>query len=81
VLPEMTEKHIKEYMTALFVSLEHLHKYNVAHRDIKPGNFLYNKAENSFLLVDFGLAQVLEPQVSYNACHQQLTEYHEATRK
>lgn len=47
---------IKKYMRALFTALEHLHKYKVMHRDIKPGNFLYSSRTDQFLLVDFGLA-------------------------
>jgi len=33
------------------------HSQGIIHRDIKPTNFLYN--DGRFLLVDFGLAQVL----------------------
>ena len=48
---------IRIYMKALFESLEHLHKHGVIHRDIKPGNFLFNSQTNQAMLVDFGLSE------------------------
>jgi len=56
-LPLMTVQQIRSYMSALFESLQHLHRNNVIHRDVKPGNFLFNPQTNNFKLVDFGLAQ------------------------
>ena len=50
---------IKDYIRALFISLHHLHQNGIIHRDIKPGNFLYNMKANEFMLVDFGLAQLV----------------------
>lgn len=47
---------IKKYMRALLIALDHLHEHKVMHRDIKPGNFLYSRRTDQFLLVDFGLA-------------------------
>lgn len=47
---------IKKYMRALLTALDHLHQHKVMHRDIKPGNFLYSRRTDQFLLVDFGLA-------------------------
>jgi cell division control protein 7 len=55
----MTAEQIAEYMRALFEALQHLHTNRVIHRDIKPGNFLYNIQQKSFALVDFGLAQLV----------------------
>jgi len=48
---------IQRYMRALFDSLSHLHSKQVIHRDIKPGNFLYDVKNERYMLVDFGLAQ------------------------
>jgi cell division control protein 7 len=53
----MSLAQMRAYMKALFEALQHLHVNNVIHRDIKPGNFLYDVKENKFMLVDFGLAQ------------------------
>jgi len=57
ILPLMNLIQIKSYMRALFESLRHLHTHGIIHRDVKPGNFLYNCKTNHFMLVDFGLAQ------------------------
>jgi serine/threonine protein kinase len=45
-------------MKALFESLAHVHSMKVIHRDVKPGNFLFNLKKKEFMLVDFGLAQI-----------------------
>jgi len=66
-LPLMTVPQIRSYMRALFVALEHVHANRIIHRDVKPGNFLFNPDTQTFVLVDFGLAQtaevVIEPTV------------------
>ncbi|KJH44052.1 kinase domain protein [Dictyocaulus viviparus] len=45
-----------QYMRNLFIALHHIHRYRVIHRDVKPANFLYNRSERRYLLVDFGLS-------------------------
>lgn len=45
------------YMRNLLVALKRVHEFHVIHRDVKPSNFLYNRKQQKFLLVDFGLAQ------------------------
>ncbi|KHJ81950.1 hypothetical protein OESDEN_18360 [Oesophagostomum dentatum] len=45
-----------QYMRNLFIALHHIHRYRVIHRDVKPANFLYNRAQRRYLLVDFGLS-------------------------
>ncbi|XP_016937258.2 cell division cycle 7-related protein kinase [Drosophila suzukii] len=52
---------IRLYMRNLLVALRHVHKFDVIHRDVKPSNFLYNRRRREFLLVDFGLAQHVNP--------------------
>ena len=34
---------------------------NIVHRDIKPGNLLIDKASDSLLLTDFGVAELFDP--------------------
>jgi len=55
-LPFFTLKQMRDYMHALFTALHHVHVNGIIHRDIKPGNFLFQAETNTFLLVDFGLA-------------------------
>ncbi|CAO3675789.1 unnamed protein product [Rhizopus stolonifer] len=48
---------LKHYMSELFTGLKHVHEKGIIHRDIKPGNFLYNKKRKEGYIGDFGLAQ------------------------
>jgi cell division control protein 7 len=69
----MTAPQVKEYMRALFTALAHLHNHRdsngqlkpVIHRDVKPGNFLYSMKDNTFALVDFGLAHYQDAENPY----------------
>lgn len=54
---------LKRYMRALFIALRKVHKFNIIHRDVKPSNFLYDRKQGKYLLVDFGLAQVYKEEV------------------
>ncbi|XP_030386469.1 cell division cycle 7-related protein kinase [Scaptodrosophila lebanonensis] len=54
---KMDVDEIRLYMRNLLIALRHVHKFNIIHRDVKPSNFLYNRRQGQFLLVDFGLAQ------------------------
>ncbi|XP_011307008.1 cell division cycle 7-related protein kinase [Fopius arisanus] len=49
---------LKHYIRALMVALRKVHMFNIIHRDVKPSNFLYDRRNKRYLLVDFGLAQV-----------------------
>ncbi|XP_054262926.1 cell division cycle 7-related protein kinase [Macrosteles quadrilineatus] len=54
---DMTVEETRLYMKNLLIALKRVHSFNIIHRDVKPGNFLYNRENKKFLLVDFGLAQ------------------------
>ncbi|CAG5034680.1 unnamed protein product [Parnassius apollo] len=54
---EMDASELRQYMRALLVALRHVHSFGVIHRDVKPSNFLYDRENRRYLLVDFGLAQ------------------------
>lgn len=50
------EEHAKWFMTHAVAALHSAHKANIVHLDIKPANFLVDRA-NNIMLTDFGLAQ------------------------
>ncbi|XP_064616033.1 cell division cycle 7-related protein kinase-like [Liolophura sinensis] len=47
---------VRDYMWNLLLALSRVHQFDIIHRDVKPSNFLYNRATKQFALVDFGLA-------------------------
>jgi cell division control protein 7 len=40
------------------IGLKNLKNLGIYHRDIKPGNFLYNPETRKGILIDFGLAEI-----------------------
>lgn len=58
---KLTPGEVQNYMYNLLIALKRVHSFNVIHRDVKPSNFLFNRRLNKYLLVDFGLAQLLTP--------------------
>ncbi|XP_062562116.1 cell division cycle 7-related protein kinase [Armigeres subalbatus] len=60
---KMTPTETQLYMKNLLIALKRVHEFNVIHRDVKPSNFLYNRKKQTFLLVDFGLAQDISNRV------------------
>ncbi|OAG30972.1 cell division control protein 7 [Nematocida displodere] len=54
---------IKHYMFELLTALQHVHAQDIIHRDIKPGNFLYDARQKKGYLIDFGLSQRAEKKV------------------
>lgn len=54
------------YTTEIICALEHLHKNNVAYRDLKPENLLINE-DGHIKLTDFGFAKKIEDK-SYTLC-------------
>jgi cell division control protein 7 len=42
----------------LLIGLRNLKELGIYHRDIKPGNFLYNPDTKRGMIIDFGLAEL-----------------------
>lgn len=61
---KMTPAETQLYMKNLLIALKRVHEFSVIHRDVKPSNFLYNRKKQTFLLVDFGLAQDISNRVN-----------------
>ena len=61
--------HVRFFVYQLLRGLKYLHSANVLHRDLKPSNLLVN-SNCDLKICDFGLARVVEEELSGN-----LTEY------
>ncbi|KMZ63739.1 hypothetical protein ZOSMA_39G00100 [Zostera marina] len=71
--PELLKKEIdvseiQWYGYCMFKALASLHRQEIVHRDVKPGNFLYSRKLNKGYLIDFNLALDLnQKHRSFNA--------------
>lgn len=45
--------------------LWHLHSHGILHLDVKPGNLLWNPAQDRLVIVDFGCAERFNPNLGY----------------
>jgi serine/threonine protein kinase len=57
------EEHAKWFLSHAVAALHSAHKANIVHLDIKPANFLVDRA-NNIALTDFGLAQKIVKDAS-----------------
>ena len=64
---DSTIKEISHYMKNLFVALRSVHSLGIIHRDVKLNNFLYDRKNKKYLLVDFGLAEKKIPKSTMGA--------------
>lgn len=54
-----SEQKIRDILTDLLPVLNFIHQHNVVHRDIKPMNIIRRQSDQKLVLVDFGLAKLL----------------------
>jgi serine/threonine protein kinase len=59
-----SEQEVRILLAELYLALEHLHKHNIVHRDVKIENVMLS-AEGHVKLVDFGLAVEMTSMVEY----------------
>ena len=57
----VSEPAARRYFRQLCEGIAYLHFQNIVHRDIKPGNLLVDRATDSLLLTDFGVAELFDP--------------------
>jgi cell division control protein 7 len=50
--------HIRQYLKELLRALSVLKSNGILHRDVKPGNFLYNPQTQKGILIDYGLSEI-----------------------
>ena len=53
---KLSERELKRVTAQLLVALDHLHRMEIVHCDIKPDNILVGSG-NTVKIADFGLAQ------------------------
>ncbi|XP_053694704.1 uncharacterized protein LOC128742385 [Sabethes cyaneus] len=79
---KMSPAETQLYLRNLLIALKRVHEFHVIHRDVKPSNFLYNRKQQKFLLVDFGLAQDISFHREMNDISgQAVTEYKTGKRR
>ncbi|KAJ7484092.1 kinase-like domain-containing protein, partial [Mycena galericulata] len=64
--PRFEKLRVKFYMAQLVFAVQCLHRLNIVHRDIKPGNIFLTK-EGNVVLGDFGLAKRFMPSLMAGA--------------
>ena len=70
---EITDDHVQYFSSQLLTGISYLHKCNVVHRDLKPGNILVDR-NCRLKICDFGLARSCVKQSDTDS-HQLLTMY------
>ena len=56
----LTRKEALELARQLLRALREVHRHRVVHRDVKPGNVVFDSIRKGWVLCDFGIARVLD---------------------
>lgn len=64
---KMTARELQSYMRNICIALKRVHSFGIIHRDVKPSNFLHDRKNQKYLLVDFGLAQNVNNSSNHNS--------------
>ncbi|CAK84461.1 unnamed protein product (macronuclear) [Paramecium tetraurelia] len=80
---------IRRYLYELLKALNVLKQNGIYHRDVKPGNFLYNPKTGKGILIDYGLSEIdrsfvaklIEKEKELSKKHPQSDEVQEIRRK
>ena len=65
LLNVMTSKDIAIYMHGVLKALAYAHRRGIMHRDVKPGNIMWNHQNKEVSLIDWGLAEFYKPCQEY----------------
>ncbi|KZT69215.1 kinase-like protein [Daedalea quercina L-15889] len=61
----LTELEIKQYVFQILRALEFAHSRGIMHRDVKPGNIVFDREQRKLRLIDWGLAEFYHPDTEY----------------
>ncbi|CCM02637.1 uncharacterized protein FIBRA_04741 [Fibroporia radiculosa] len=59
----LSELEVKHYVFQLLRALDFIHERGIMHRDVKPGNIMFNRESGNLRLIDWGLAEFYHPGV------------------
>lgn len=62
----LSESQVVKFVKEILEVLAFIHKHNVIHRDIKPGNIMRREADGQLFLIDFGAVKQIQPQDQSN---------------